>query len=127
MKTGPKSPTKFTKPTVRKLEDAFSMGCNVVEACLHAGISRETYYKYIKKDKKLSDRLEQLKNEPILKARITVMNNLDNPKVAMWYLERKLPNEFSKNRPHEIQQESIQPILQIKVVKPKPLKEDINR
>ena len=29
---------------VRKLLAAFWRGCNVTEACIYAGISRETYY-----------------------------------------------------------------------------------
>ena len=49
----------------------------------------------MKKDKKLSDEMARLKNAVILKARSTIVDSLDDPKNAQWYLERKLKNEFS--------------------------------
>lgn len=36
-------PTKMNSETVGKLEQAFSIRCNVAEACSYAGISWDTY------------------------------------------------------------------------------------
>ena len=55
-------PTKLSDEVVRKLESAFSIGCNVSQACLHAGISRDTFYKFIDKNKEFSDRFN-IKNK----------------------------------------------------------------
>lgn len=80
---------------VKKLEEAFAMDCDVSEACLFANISRTTYYEWIKEDKELADRFEELRNEPFLKARKTIIDNLHNEETAKWYLERKKKKEFA--------------------------------
>lgn len=87
-------PTKMTESTLKKLQEAFLFGSSDSEACLYAGICRDTLYEYQKKNLEFSDKKEEWKSNPLLKARKTVFNNLDNPKVAMWYLERKSRNEF---------------------------------
>jgi hypothetical protein len=79
---------------VRKLEHAFSIGCTISEACLYAEISRDTYYRWINNNQTLKDRFDALLEKPLLRARSTVVNNLDDPKVAAWYLEKKKRAEF---------------------------------
>lgn len=88
---------KLTDETVRKLETAFALGCTVKDACIFGGISRDSYYRWIREDPSLSDRFEQLQMEPILKARKTIIDNLDNPRTAAWYLERRLRLEFGRD------------------------------
>jgi len=83
---------------VGKLEDAFSIGCTVSEACLYAGINRDTYYRWIKNNKTLSDKFTALLDKPILKARQTIVDNLSTPETAKWYLSRKRKKEFSPRR-----------------------------
>ncbi len=93
-KVGP--PTKKTEERVRQLKYAFGIGCNVRESCLYAGISKTTYYEWTAADKQLSDEIAALREEPVLEARKTVMESLkDDPKTAMWFLERKRKDEFS--------------------------------
>lgn len=79
---------------VSKLENAFSIGADVTLACTHAGISRQTYYEYIKKYPEKADKFEQIRKRPILKALNTVVQSLDEPRMAKWYLSKKLSNEF---------------------------------
>ncbi len=93
--TGPKTDWKLIPETVTKLHQAFSVGCSVTEACIYAGISRNTFYRWTKENPELNDKIEQLQILPILKARKTIVDNLNNPKIAMWYLERRRPEEFS--------------------------------
>lgn len=90
-------PTKKTLTTVRKLEEAFALGCTPTEAALFANISRETLYEWMRSDKEFSDRMESLKLKPVLRARQSMYNELEkgNVRLAMWYLERKRPKEFS--------------------------------
>lgn len=78
-----------------KLKTAFLFGATDKEACLYAGICRDTLYDYQKKNKEFSDQKEEWKSNPLLKAKKTIFDNLDKHTVAMWYLERKARNEFN--------------------------------
>jgi hypothetical protein len=88
-------PTKFTKETVTKLEQAFAIGATVELACSYAEVSRNRFYEYLKDNPTFSDRIEDLRNKPILKAMDTVAKSLTNTEDAQWYLERKMKKEFS--------------------------------
>jgi hypothetical protein len=87
-------PTKMTKATLGKLREAFLLGCSDQEACLLANINPDTLYAYQKENTEFSEQKQTLKLNPVLKARQTIFNNLDNPKTAMWYLERRAKTEF---------------------------------
>ena len=60
---------------VGKLEGAFAIGADVTLACSHAGISRDTYYEYIKKHPEKADKYAQLRRKPILKALNTIVGS----------------------------------------------------
>ena len=101
-------PIEFTEDVVNKLEQAFSLDCTVSEACLYADISRQTYYTYVdekakegSKKKQLSDRFEELRQRPFLKARQTIIKSLDQPEHAKWYMERKKKKEFAPRQETE--------------------------
>jgi hypothetical protein len=88
-------PTVMTPEVVGKLETAFSIDCTVEEACFYAGIHRDTYHKYCLKNPAFIDRVDELRQKPVLKARQTLVMNLGDTKVAQWYMERKRKAEFS--------------------------------
>ena len=88
-------PTKITKTVLQKLEQAFSLGCSDLEACILAKISPSTLYEFQKVNKEFSERKALLKNKPILKARKTVVSKLHNIGAATWFLERRRKDEFS--------------------------------
>jgi len=95
-KTGPKRAWKMTPEVIGKLEEGASYDCSVPEMCLLAEINPDTYYQWIKKDKKFADRLTALRNKPVLAARTSVVLGLkNNPEFAMKYLERKKKKEFA--------------------------------
>ena len=90
-------PTLMTPDTVKKLEEAFSLGCSDLEACLYADISKQTLYNYQEKNPAFIDRKEMLKDKLVLKARSNIAKSLsagDN-ETSKWYLERKKKAEFS--------------------------------
>lgn len=62
-------PTKMTDNTVKKLEEAFLMGCSDVEACLFADISKQTLYNYQEANPEFVDRKESLKSNPVMLSR----------------------------------------------------------
>jgi len=88
-------PPKLTETTVKKIEEGAALGCTDTEIALKAGISRTTFYEWIKNDPALADRLDELREKPFLKARQTIVDSLDNPKDAQWYMERKKKGEFA--------------------------------
>ncbi len=88
-------PIKMTKETLQKLEEVFALGGTDLEACFYGGISKSTLYNYLQENTRFMERKELLKQTPILKARRTFINSLDDPNMALKYLERKLPKEFN--------------------------------
>lgn len=85
----------MTEQVIDKLRQAFLIGATNDEACGYADISVKTLYNYIEKVPEFLQQIEQWKNEPILKAKTTIVKNLDDTKNAQWYLERKRKDEFS--------------------------------
>ena len=71
-------PTKMTELTVKKLEEAFSLGCSDVEACFYAGISKQTLYSYQEQNPEFIDRKEALKKNPVLLARQSVIKGMES-------------------------------------------------
>lgn len=89
-------PTVMTEDVVNKLEQAFSLGCSDLEACLFADISKQTLYDYQAKNPEFADRKAMLKDKLILKARTVIADALNkkDENTAKWYLERKAKSEF---------------------------------
>jgi len=90
--------TIMTPEIIAKLEQAFSMGCSDLEACLHANIGKTTLYNYQNENPKFVERKEQLKEKHVLKARTVIAEALNkkDENTAKWYLERKKKDEFGK-------------------------------
>ncbi len=97
-------PSKLTTEIKDKLDYAFSIGCNNAEACVYADLSESTFYSWIEKDEKLSERFKALKNKPVLKAKEVVQSALDegDSNTAKWYLERRSA-EFKPSSKTEIE------------------------
>ena len=106
-KTGPKGPTKMTPEVVGKLEQAFAIDATIEEACFYAGIHKDTYYEWKKRYPELSDRVEQLRNTPILAGRQTLATAVkSDAQTALKYLERKRKSEFSVKTETELSGDS---------------------
>jgi len=92
-------PSVMTQETIDKLEEAFSWGCTDIEACLNADIDKSTLYKYQQAHPEFIDRKETLKSNPIRKARLSVVNKLeDDPRLAMEFLKNKKSDEFNTKK-----------------------------
>jgi len=89
-------PKSIDEETLAKLEQAFCIGCTDEEACIFAEINPSTLYRYCNENPEYTERKETLKQKPILKAKATIDNNLKDPDIAKWYLEKKKRNEFGK-------------------------------
>lgn len=89
-------PTVMTPEILSKLEYAFSLGCSDLEACFYANIGKTTLYEYQKENPDFTDRKAELKENPVLLARQSVIKHMaDDGDLAIKYLERKKKDEFS--------------------------------
>ena len=88
--------TKFTPDTLQKLEESAAYRLDIKASCAYANISRETYYRWIKEIKGLSDRLDDLRETPIMKAKRTIINGLNEVGTAFRYLEKEKPEDYAE-------------------------------
>lgn len=94
-------PTKDTPEVRQKIEEAAALDASVEEIAFWADISRETYYQILKADPKFSDRIEKLRQKPILAARQAVVKkSTESYSNAMDYLKRKKRLEFGDSIEH---------------------------
>ncbi len=74
---------------VAKLARAFLIGCDVNEACVHAGISRHSYYRFCRKYPEIRNFLEECRMPVTISARIAIADAIrrGNPWVSFKYLD----------------------------------------
>lgn len=90
-------PTKLDDEVRRKIEEAAALDASVEEIAFYAGVHRATLHRWLQEDEGLRDRIQELRERPILKARQTITKALDDPNYAFKYLERKRRKEFGAN------------------------------
>lgn len=84
---------------VMKLEQAFSVDATVEEACTYAGISRNTLHQFIKKVPEFQDRIDMLKELPMMVARETITRSMGHDAdLALKYAKNKRNNEFNERK-----------------------------
>ena len=88
-------PSVITPGVLDKLYYAFSIGCTDKEAYSHARISKDAFYNYQDANPYFKEYKEQLKQEPFLKARDSIMKGLKYPKIALKYMKYKKSKEFN--------------------------------
>jgi len=95
---------------VQKLEQVWGIGGSDAEAAFFADISKAALSDFLKKNPRIAERKEALKENPILLARQVLLKGisgdkekgmLPNPELALKFLERKLKKEFSLRREFE--------------------------
>lgn len=90
-------PTVMTTEVIRKIEEVAALDGSVAEMAYYAGVHVDTVYAHLKEDKEFSDRINALRERPILKARQTIVKSLEDPNHAFKYLEKKRKKEFGTN------------------------------
>lgn len=88
-------PKKITEDILRKLKEAFLIGCTDEEACFYANIGIRTMYDFQEANDWFSQWKEALKDNPTIQARKTLFAGLGKSEDAKWFLERKKKKEFS--------------------------------
>ncbi len=96
---------KNENEVIAKLQYAFSIGSTTAEACKFAEISTDSLYRYCQKYPEFRDKIQLLQTTPTLMARMSIFKALQmgDGKMAMWYLERKRPQEFSPRAAEQYQ------------------------
>lgn len=85
---------KNKKSVLAKLREAFAIGASDEEASLYAEISVDALHRYQKNNPAFRKEKIMLKEKPTLKARQTVVRNLDDKELAFKYLTKKRRDEF---------------------------------
>ena len=91
-------PTDLTDEVRTKIEEAAAIGASLEEIAFYAGVHRNTLHRWMDADEELRCRIEELREKPILKARQTVVQSLDDPNHAFRFLERKKAKEFAPSQ-----------------------------
>lgn len=86
--------SKLTPDTLSKLEDAFMNAFTDEMACLYAGISLATLYRYCEENPEFRDRKEALKLTPDLAAQKQLIKGIDTTDGARFWATHKM-RDFS--------------------------------
>ena len=96
-------PKAITETVLRKLEEGFSKGLNVTECCLFADVPKSTYYDYLNSHPSYSDRIELLKSNTRMIAKMNLYDKIQggDDYNSRWYLERT-SEEFNPKQKQEL-------------------------
>lgn len=91
-------PSDYCEEIVSKLEYAFRDGAHIYEACDMAGISKETYYQWLKDKPGFLTKMEEAREYITEIAQAVVARSITkrkDPETAKWWLERRKKDKFS--------------------------------
>ena len=90
--------TKLTPEVLTKLEQASAIDASPKQICLYASIAEGTYYRWLKENPELKERLDDLRQRRPLKANENIARALDNGDLALskWELEHKEPEKYGE-------------------------------
>ena len=89
------APSKLTDEVRVKLEQAAAIDASVEEMAFYCDVSRQTIYQWLKDNPELSDKVERLRQKPILAARQRIAKGVEESYGnAIDFLKRKRKAEF---------------------------------
>lgn len=91
------SSVKLTPVVLSDLEQSFYADFTITQACLTAGITRETYYQWLEASDEFAARMAKAQNDLFMKARKILRDKVDNGDndTAKWLLERRDKRNYS--------------------------------
>jgi hypothetical protein len=87
---------KDEEVVLTKCKEVWAIGGSDAEAAFYAEITGASLSRYMDGHAKVREFRNDLHAKPILKARQTIVKDLDSPEGARWYLSRKVKREFSE-------------------------------
>lgn len=83
-------PQKVDYKIMSKLEDALQYGATVSGACYHAGISRDTFYRYFRNEDIFAKKMEAARNKLLTMAKANVAQAImsGDYESSVWLLEK---------------------------------------
>ena len=88
----------MTKGTFQLLQIAYSIDANDDAACFFADITLKELNEYQAKHPEFVEQKKLWKSRLALKALATLYKAIgEDPEIAMWYLEHKMPEEFGRH------------------------------
>jgi hypothetical protein len=87
---------KNEEAVLTKCKEVWAIGGSDAEAAFYAEITGASLSRYLSSHPKVGEFRNDLHAKPVLKARQTIVKDLDNPESAKWYLQRKVKREFSE-------------------------------
>lgn len=88
--------SKLTPDNIKKLEEIYALDASMREIAYYLDVGLQTIYNWKEKNPKLFERLERIRQRPVLRARNTFVANLDQLDAAIKYLKSKRKEEFSE-------------------------------
>lgn len=85
------APSLYSEPLVRQLEDVLKVGGTVSQACAYAGITRDTYYRWLNNKDEFSDRMSKASAFLTVTSKQLVNRAIvqdDDLQTAKWWLEK---------------------------------------
>lgn len=91
-------PSEMTIEVVGKLMLAFHNGFNITEACIHAGIGRQTYYDWLARDDFFSYKMSQAQSSVGRRAKVIIAQAIraGDVNTARWWLNARDPEFKAK-------------------------------
>jgi hypothetical protein len=90
--------SKMTEEVIVKLESIFKIGGSIEEACSYAGISDETYRRWMNENNSFMARIESARHYPDIVAKNVVVDSMVKDRdlnTAKWWLEKRQFKEAS--------------------------------
>lgn len=91
-------PSKMTDDIIAKLEEGFESGFTDEMACLYAGISEATLYRYCDENQDFRERKEKLKLRPDITAQKTLVSDLTSVSGARFWATTRMPGFTPKQK-----------------------------
>lgn len=90
--------SKLTPEVEKAITDSLTAGATVADACAYAGVSDDSFYRYIRDNADFADAVKSAKAKARVNAVLRIRKAADNGvwQAAAWFLERSDPENWGQ-------------------------------